>query len=194
MSNQKRRSHPPKKQVTEKQLLLNQRSRSIKASLLRVLSLDVAALYQINSQRQGNSSELQEVNRDVRDASAVEPASSIVKNEHEKSHRSSSLEKIEERSPEFDQQPILNQHTDKLQEEATIMLLISRLFAFFIGLLVHHVIQSYFSYQSLTLLGIAIALSGVSVLATVILAPWNRRLLWNLCSLFAGLLFAVIVL
>lgn len=194
MSNQKRRSHPPKKQVTEKQLLLNQRSRSIKASLLKVLSLDIAALYHTNSQRQENFSKLREANRDVWDASTVEPASSSIENEHEKSNCPLPLERIEERSPESDQQQVLNQQKNDLQEEATTMLLVFRLLAFFIGLLVHYVIHSYFSAQSVALLGIAIALSGVSVLATVIFVPWNRKLLWNLCSLFAGLLFAVIVL
>ncbi|BAS59988.1 hypothetical protein NIES2135_66390 (plasmid) [Leptolyngbya boryana NIES-2135] len=194
MSNQKRHSRAPKKQLTEKQILLDQRSRSIKASLLRVLSLDIAALYQINSQRQGDSLKLRELNCNVRDTSTVKPTSSSIEDKHETSHHRLPQERIEEQSPESDQQPTLNQQTDGLQEQATIMLLIFRLLAFFIGLLVHHVIQSYLSTQSVTLLGIAIAISSISVLLTVIFMPWNRKLLWNLCSLFAGLLFAVIVL
>lgn len=193
MSNQKRRSRAPKKQLTEKQILLDQRSRSIKASLLRVLSLDIAALYQINSQRQSDSSKLWELNRNVRDSS-MEPTHSSVEDKHETSRHRLHPERIEKQSPESDQQPILNQQTDGLQEQTTITLLIFRLLAFFIGLLVHHIIQSYLSTQSVTLLGIAIAISSISVLLTVIFMPWNRKLLWNLCSLFAGLLFAVIVL
>lgn len=193
MSNQKRRSRAPKKQLTEKQILLDQRSRSIKASLLRVLSLDIAALYQINSQRQSDSSKLWELNRNVRDPS-MEPTHSSVEDKDETSHHGLYPERIEKQLPESDQQPILNQQTDGLQEQTTITLLIFRLLAFFIGLLVHHIIQSYLSTQSVTLLGIAIAISSISVLLTVIFMPWNRKLLWNLCSLFAGLLFAVIVL
>lgn len=194
MSHQKRRSRSPKKQPTDKQLSLDQRSRSIKASLLRVLSLDVAALYQIDSQRQGTPSELRQVNRDVRDTSTPEPASPNAEEGYEKPCRSLPSERIEERSSDSDQQQILRKQIGDPQQESTVMLLILRLLAFFIGLLVHHVIQSYFSTQSVALLGIAISISGISILATVILMPWNRKMLWNLCSLFGGLLFAVIVL
>lgn len=191
MSHQKRRSRLPKKQLTEKQLLLVQRSRSIKASLLRVLSIDIAALYDIHPRREDdNPSELRQVNRNAQNEPTVNSASQLV----DEQDRSLPTEMTEEQLLESNLQQTPSRGSDELQREPMIMLLIFRLFAFFIGLLIHHAVRSYFSSQSVVLLGSAIAVSSISILTTVIFMPWNRKLLWNLCSLFGGLLFAVIVL
>lgn len=201
MSHQKRRARSPKKQLTEKQLLLVQRSRSIKASLLRVLSIDIAALYHTNHQPgDNNPSELRQVNRDAQDASTINPANRVVEQQNtvnretENRHRSLHSEPPEKLLLESEPQQNASRGRDELQREPLIMLLIFRLFAFFIGLLVHHAVRSYFFNQSVLLLGIAIAMSSLSILVTVIFMPWNRKLLWNLFSLFGGLLFAVIML
>ncbi|GAP99755.1 hypothetical protein [Leptolyngbya sp. NIES-2104] len=191
MSHQKRRSRSPKKQLTEKQLLLIQRSRSIKASLLRALSIDIAALYDIHPRREeSNSLELRQGNRNAQDAPTGQSTSQVI----EEQNRSLPSEITEEQLLESDLQQTLSRGSDELQREPMIMLLIFRLFAFFIGLLIHHAVRSYFSNQLVVLLGVAIAVSSMSILVTVVLMPWNRKLLWNLFSLFGGLLFAVILL
>lgn len=46
MSHPKRQSSTNRKRTTERQIALARRSRSIKASLLKALSLDLVALYQ----------------------------------------------------------------------------------------------------------------------------------------------------
>lgn len=174
MSHQKRRSRSPKKQLTEKQLLLVQRSRSIKASLLRALSIDVAALYDINPRREDdNPSGLRQVNRNAQNEPTVTPASQLV----DKQNRSLPTEMPEEQLLESGLQKISDPGSDELQREPMIMLLIFRLFAFFMGLLIHYAVRSYFSNQSVILLGSAIAISSMSILVTVIFMPWNRKLL-----------------
>lgn len=190
MSHQKRRSRSPKKQITEKQLLLVQRSRSIKASLLRALSIDIAALYDTYPRREeSNPLELRQGNRNAQDDPTGHSISQVI----EEQNRSLPSEMTEEQL-ESDLQQTSSRGSDELQREPMIMLLIFRLFAFFIGLLIHHAVRSYFSNQSVILLGVTIAVSSISILTAVIFMPWNRKLLWNLCSLFGGLLFAVIVL
>ena len=211
MSNQRRRSQSARKQLSEKQLVIAQRSRSVKASLLRVLSIDVAALYHINSQQEkGDPLEVSiKSNRTAQAARVVNQADSSIEDqaivhEHEDNtnlYHSLPSENVEKQSLHSGTNPvqsnnpqIMNRQVDESQREPMALLLISRLIAFFIGLLIHYSIHFYFSSQSVALSGLAIALSGVSVLVMVIMMPWNRKLLWNLCSLFGGLLFAVIVL
>jgi hypothetical protein len=194
MSNQKRRSQSAKKPLTEKQLVIAQRSRSIKASLLRILSNDAAALYRTNSQENSNH---WRVHRENQANLIIEGQTSVVQDEVSTQQRSleSGEEKIqtEVNPPKINNQRILNQQDEK-QKELLVTVLISRLIAFCIGVFVHYVIHSYFLNQLFALSCIAIALSAVSVLIAIVFMPWNRKLLWNLCSLLGGLLFAVIAL
>lgn len=197
MPNPRKRSQSTRKQLTEKQLGIAQRSRSIKASLLRILSTDAAALYHMDSG-----------GRNISKLRGKEQVKQIIEDQAASNKQENREEIICPPLPENAEKPSLpaqvnpsqpaeQRHStpqvDRSQEEL-IMPLISRLIAFFMGLLIHYVIHSYFSNQSLALSSSAIAISAVSVLVTVILMPWNRKLLWNLCSLFMGLLFAIIAL
>ncbi|MCU0552888.1 MAG: GtrA family protein [Leptolyngbya sp. Prado105] len=192
MSHQKRRSQSAKKPLTEKQLVIAQRSRSIKTSLLRILSNDAVALYRMNP-----NNNHWKVHRKNQAKSIIEDQISVAQNEESTQQRSleSNREEIqaEVNPPKINEQHILNQQDEK-QKELLVTVLISRLIAFCIGILVHYVIHSYFFNQLFVLSCIAIAVSTVSVLITVVFMPWNRKLLWNLCSLLGGLLFAVIAL
>lgn len=206
MSDQRRRSQSAKKQLSEKQLVIAQRSRSIKASLLRILSIDVAALYHINSQREnGNPLEAPvkanraaQVTRIVNQTDSSIEDQAIVHEDYTELYHSLPSENVEKQSLNSVTNPVqssnlqfLNRQVDESQREPMALLLISRLIAFFIGLLIHHGIHFYFSSQSVALSGLAFsakrnckatAFSGVSVLVTVIIMLWNRKLLWNLCS------------
>ncbi|MGG6265595.1 hypothetical protein ACQ4M3_06265 [Leptolyngbya sp. AN03gr2] len=212
MPSQKRRTQSSKKQFIGKQMMMAQRSRSIKASLLKSLSIDLAALYYLNSQREDR-------NRATREASTTNPANLesqrfTIENQLEKSEEqcSQSPSKIEAAVPNNENKQLPPSAIPQLERQdkpqsaipqlerqdkpqaATVTLLIARCLAFLIGLLTHYVISWFFPQSLILLSGVAIAISGTSILAAVTLAPWNRKLLWNLCSLFGGLLFAVFVL
>ena len=169
MSNQKRRTQSSRKQFTGKQLILAQRSRSIKASLLKSLSLlaprsafDLAALYYLNSQREDR-------NCQAREAPATKPANlesqpSAIDRQLEggKEPYSQLLNEREPAAPSSENKqlqpsavPQLEQQTDKPQTTVTVTLLIARCIAFLIGLLIHYVISLFFPHLLILLSGIA---------------------------------------
>jgi hypothetical protein len=156
------------------------------------LSNDAVALYRTNP-----NDDHWKVHRGNQANPIIGDQISVVQNEVSTQPRSleSGEEKIqtEVNPPKINNPRILNQQDEK-QEELLVTVLISRLIAFCMGVSVHYVTHSYFLNQLFALSCFAIALSAVSVLITIVFMPWNRKLLWNLCSLLGGLLFAVIAL
>jgi hypothetical protein len=63
-----------------------------------------------------------------------------------------------------------------------------------LGCLIRYALNVYLQPFAILLSGVAIAISGISVLMVVVFAPWKKKLLWNLGCLFGGLLVAVLAL
>jgi hypothetical protein len=79
-------------------------------------------------------------------------------------------------------------------EQNSLNPLLVRCFAFLLGGLIRYALNVYLQPFAILLSGIAIAISGISVLIVVVFAPWKKKLLWNLGYLFGGLLVAVLAL
>lgn len=191
MSSQRRNPRPTKKQLAEKQALMSQRSRSIKASLLKILSMDMARLYNQDPQTNSIDREARSIQKpNLTDKTLDAP------DEQENFSDPKRLQESEQRlgTKARDLQEPHNSESSENSTQSTSAALVplSQLVSFLTGLLIHYVI-SLFPHE-LVVSGIAIALIGMTILIIVVLAPWNRKLLWNLGSLFGGLLFAVLLL
>lgn len=208
MPHPKRQPQTNRKRSTERQLVLARRSRSIKASLLKVLSLDLVTLYQAdhaqNADKTMPQSSSQPIPRsplDLQDhripsdfstsAHLIEPkqqqdSHADVANSRQSSNTRDSFD-------QSSQERKLNVVSRNAEQNSLNPLLV-RCLAFLLGGLIRYALNVYLQPFAILLSGIAIAISGISVLMVVVLAPWKKKLLWNLGCLFGGLLVAVLAL
>lgn len=208
MPHPKRQPQTNRKRSTERQLVLSRRSRSIKASLLKVLSLDLVTLYQADQTQdvdqplsRSSSQPILRSPLDIQDrripsnfstsAHLIEPTQpqdshADMVNSRQSSNMSDSLS-------EAPQERKLNVVSRNAEQNSLNPLLV-RCFAFLLGGLIRYALNVYLQPFAILLSGIAIAISGISVLIVVVFAPWRKKLLWNLSCLFGGLLVAVLVL
>lgn len=207
MPHPKRQPQTNRKRSTERQIVLARRSCSIKASLLKVLSLDLVTLYQADQAQDGDKPM-------SRNSSQPMPRSfSDLQDRHIPSDFSTSAHPIEPTQQQDSRADVANSRqsntNDSLDEaledrklnvvsrsveQNSLNPLLIRCFAFVLGGLIRYALNVYLQPFAILLSGIAIAVSGISVLMVVIFAPWKKKLLWNLGCLFGGLLVAVLVL
>ncbi|MBE9010912.1 hypothetical protein IQ250_11905 [Pseudanabaenaceae cyanobacterium LEGE 13415] len=208
MPHPKRQPQTYRKRSTERQLVLARRSRSIKASLLKVLSLDLVTLYQadqaqdVDKPMSRNSS--QPIPRSFSDLQdrRIPSDSSISAHPIEPTQRQGShadmanSRQSSNTSDSFDQssQERKLNVVSRNAEQNSLNPLLVRGFAFLLGGLIRYALNVYLQPLALLLSGIALAISGISVLMVVVFAPWKKKLLWNLGCLFGGLLVAVLAL
>ncbi len=185
MPHPKRQSLTPRKRSTERQLALARRSRSIKSSWLHVLSLDLVALYQADRSQDAP-------NPSVRNRSQATPWNSN--------------SDFSDRHPTTASHPDPTEIADSGQETRNLvapknisqsnatLTIAARCLAFVLGILIRYALILYFQRWAILLLGILVAISGISVLMVVVFVPRKKKLLWNLSCLFGGLLVAVLFL
>lgn len=204
MPHPKRQSSTNRKPTTERQIILARRSRSIKASLLKVLSLDLVTLYQADQAKDADKTPARNFSHPMPryPSNFHNPVE-----QHEMPHFIPSNSATPVRSTE---QPITPSGEADLRQEqhsnasydskgvsrpaSPIAIVIIRCFAFLLGVLIRCVLVFYFQPFAALLSGVAVAIGGVAVLIVVVFAPWKQKLLWNLGCLFGGLLIAVLML
>ncbi|MBD1845706.1 hypothetical protein H6F89_20305 [Cyanobacteria bacterium FACHB-63] len=201
MPHPKRQSSTNRKPTTERQIILARRSRSIKASLLKVLSLDLVTLYQADQAKDSDKTPARNSSHPMPRPDFYSPA---------ELHETSRFIVPNPATPVRPIEPPITQsgETDLRQEQRTnaadpksvsrpaspIAMVIIRCFAFLLGVLIRCVLVFYLQPFAALLSGVAIALSGIGVLIVVVSTPWKQKLLWNLSCLFGGLLLAVLML
>lgn len=205
MPHPKRQSSTNRKRTTERQIVLARRSRSIKASLLKALSLDLVALYQADQAKDS-------VNPTARNPPHSMPRQSSDFHAPTELHQTTHsippnlgipirpTEQQVARSNEMDLRQVqeTNHHVDKVvprsASEKAFATIMARCFAFLLGVLIRCVLIFYLQPFAILLSGVAIAVSGISLLIVVMFASWKKKLLWNLACVFGGLLVAVLIL
>ncbi len=207
MPHPKRQPQTNRKRSTERQIVLARRSRSIKASLLKVLSLDLVTLYHADQAQDVDKPSSRNLSQpiplsssDFQDrripadfstsAHPTEPTQqqdshADAANSRQSGNTSDSSNQASERR--------LNV-VSRSAEQNSLNPVLVRCFAFVLGGLIRYALNVYLQPFAILLSGIAIAVSGISVLMVVVFAPWKKKLLWNLGCLFGGLLVAVLVL
>ncbi len=208
MPHPKRQPQTNRKRSTERQLVLSRRSRSIKASLLKVLSLDLVTLYQADHARDADKIMLrnspQPIPRSPLDLQDRRISSNFSTSDHlieptqqQDSHvdlvNSRQSSNTSDSLSEAFQEQKLNV-VPRSTDQNSLNPLLVRCFVFLLGGLIRYALNVYLQPFAILLSGIAIAISGISVLIVVVFAPWRKKLLWNLGCLFGGLLVAVLVL
>lgn len=208
MPHPKRQAQTNRKRTTERQIVLARRSRSIKASLLKVLSLDLVTLYQADRAQNADKTMWRNLSQ------PTPRSSSHLQDRHIPSDFSTSDHPIKPTQQQVSHADGTDSHrirntSDSLSdvsknrelnlvsrsaEQNLLNTLLVRCFAFALGGLIHHALNLYFQPFAILLSGIAIAISGISVLMVVFFTPWKKKLLWNLGCLFGGLLLAVLAL
>ncbi|KAM3091294.1 hypothetical protein ACKFKG_26280 [Phormidesmis sp. 146-35] len=205
MSYPKRQSSTNRKRTTERQMILARRSRSIKASLLKTLSLDLVTLYQADQAKdsahttaRNPSHPMPHQSSDLREPTKLDPANRSIPPNLEIPDRLA--EEPIARSDEIDLRQVqnTNNHDDKAiprsASEKSFAIVMVRCFAFLLGVLIRCALIFYLQPFAIVLSGVAIAIIGISVLLVVVFTPWKKKLLWNLGCLFGGLLLAVLML
>ncbi len=183
MPHPKRQSSTPRKRSTERQLALARRSRSIKASWLQVLSLDLVALYQADRAQAAPDTV-------ARSRSQATYSNSDFSDRH--STTASHPDTTEVADPV---QETRNLVTPKNANQPSVALTIAtRSFSFLLGILIRYALILYLQQWAILLSGVVVAISGISVLMVVVFVPWKKKLFWNLSCLFGGLLVAVLFL
>jgi hypothetical protein len=203
MSHPKRQSSTNRKPTTERQIILARRSRSVKAALLKVLSLDLVTLYQADQAEDADRTPARTVSHPMPRPDFHNPA---------ELHETNRFISPNLATPVRPTEPLITQsdETDLRQEQHTnapydsksvsrpaslmIAIVIIRCFALLLGVLIRCILIFYVQSFAALLSGVAIAISGVGVLIVVVFTPWKKKLLWNLSCLFGGLLIAVLVL
>ncbi len=187
MPHQKRQSSTPRKRSTERQLVLARRSRSIKASLLQVLSLDLVALYQ--AERSQDTPDTV-----ARNGSQATPrySNSDFSDQHPTTSSHSDTTKIVEPLQESRDRNLVT--PQNISQPSVALTIAARGLAFTLGILIRYALILYLQRFAILLSGVMVAISGISLLMVVVFAPWKKKLLWNLSCLFGGLLVAVLFL
>lgn len=208
MPHPKRQPQTNRKRSTERQLVLARRSRSIKASLLKVLSLDLVTLYQADQAQEADKpisrnssqpiprsfSDLQDRRIPSDFSTSAHPMKSTQQQDsHADVTNSRQNSSISDSLSEASQEQKMNVVYHSADQNSLNPLLV-RCFAFLLGGLIRYALNVYLQPFAILLSGIAIAISGISVLVVVIFAPWKKKLLWNLGCLLGGLLVAVLAL
>ncbi|MCY6493392.1 hypothetical protein [Leptolyngbya sp. GGD] len=202
MPHPKRQSSTHRKPTTERQIILARRSRSIKASLLKVLSLDLVTLYLADQAEDSDKSPARNPSHPMPRPDFHSPAELHETTRFISPNTATPVRPIE--------QPVTQSGEAELQQEqpsnapydskgvsrpaSPIAIVIIRCFAFLLGMLIRCILIFYLQPFAALLSGVAIALSGISVLIVVVFTPWKQKLLWNLGCLFGGLLLAVLML
>lgn len=205
MPHPKRQSSSNRKRITERQIILARRSRSIKSSLLKALSLDLVTLYQagqakdsVNPTAQNSSHSMPHQFSDCHNPPEL----------YQTSHSTPSnfgipLRPAKQQVAQFDEMDSrqvqeTNHHADKVvprpANEKAFATIMVRCFVFLLGVLIRCFLIFYLQPFAILLSGFTIAISGISLLMVVVFTPWKKKLLWNLACLFGGLLVAVLVL
>lgn len=201
MPHPKRQSSTNRKQTTARQVVLARRSRSIKASLLKALSLDLVTLYQADQAKDSENTTARNPSQPIpRQVSDFHPLSELHQSNHaippnlEKSLRpvarsdETELRQVQNTSDLDDSQVV-----SRPASQTSSVTVMGCCFALLLGFLIRCALILYAQPFAVLLSGVAIAISGISVLIVVMFTPWKKRLLWNLGCLFGGLLIAVFV-
>lgn len=197
----KRQFSTNRRRSTERQIVLARRSRSIKASLLKVLSLDLVTLYQAdqskNSENMMPRNPTQPMPRQPMDFQ--KPLALHESDRSIPSNLGASVRPdVQLSEPELRQIQNTSDLGDKgvprPASQSSLVIVVVRCFAFLLGVLIRSALIFYAQPFAILLSGVAIAAIGIGVLMVVVFTPWKKKLLWNLACLFGGLLIAVLIL
>lgn len=201
MPDPKRQSLTNRKRMTDRQIVLARRSRSIKASLLKVLSLDLVTLYQAEPAKDSDNT----IARNPSQPMPGQASDFYSPSELHESHHAipptleSSIRSVN-RSDLTESRQVQNmsnlddsQAVSRSANHTSSVTVLARCCALLVGFLIRCVLILYVQPFAVLLSGAAITLSGISVLMVVMFTPWKKKLLWNLGCLFGGLLIAVFV-
>lgn len=188
MPHPKRQPLTNRKHTIERQIVLARRSKSIKAPLLKVLSLDLVSLYQAD---QARNSERSHYSLNLHDPTEPCNANRFISRKLPPPDRPTQQSVTRSAEAELNQA----QNTSVLDDSKVISrptnqklfaTVIARCFAFLLGVLIRYALISYVQPFAVLLSGVAFsakrncvatAVSVICVLVVVMFTPWEKKLL-----------------